>query len=127
VVVEGEVVLDAGAQFGDGHERVSVEVLVLEDRPEALGARVVVATAGRTHRANDLELGAQPLGRVVTALTAAVRVKDRAGDGGRYRFRCVPQAMASFNSPDLDINVIAKQDLVMALREMKALRHLLFA
>jgi hypothetical protein len=40
------VVGNAGAKFVHGGEDVSVEVLVLEDRPEALGAGVVVALTG---------------------------------------------------------------------------------
>jgi hypothetical protein len=68
VIVKGEVVDNAGAKFVHGGEDVSVEVLVLEDRPEALGAGVVVTTARRTHRANDLELGAEFCGLVVAEL-----------------------------------------------------------
>ena len=46
VVVEVDVAGDPGTQFGHVGEHVSVEVLVLEDRPEALGTGVVVARAG---------------------------------------------------------------------------------
>jgi hypothetical protein len=42
VVVEIDVVGNAGMKFFVGGEGVTVEVLVLEDRPEALGAGVVV-------------------------------------------------------------------------------------
>jgi len=59
---------------------MSVEVLVLDDRPEALGTRVVVARIGRAHRAADPERGAQLLGLAVAELTAVVGLKDRIGD-----------------------------------------------
>src|ERR1700744_2714948 len=53
VVVEGDVAGDPGSEFVDGGEGVPVEVLVFEDRPEALGAGVVVAAAGGAHGADQ--------------------------------------------------------------------------
>jgi hypothetical protein len=46
VVVEVDVAGDAGSEFVDGGEGMPVEVLVLEDRPEALGAGVVETLTG---------------------------------------------------------------------------------
>ena len=85
MVVEGEVVGNTGTQFVHGGKDVSVEVLVLKDRPEALVAGVVVTAARRAHRAGDVELRAQRLGLVVAELTAAVGVKDRAADVRKAR------------------------------------------
>jgi len=80
VVVEGEVVGNIGTQFVHGGKDVSVQVLVLKDRPEALGAGVVVAVARRAHRAGGVERRAQRLGLVVAEFSAAVGVIGRAGD-----------------------------------------------
>ena len=49
MVVEVHVVSDAGTKILHGHEGVTIEVLVLEDRPEALGAGVVVTRTRLTH------------------------------------------------------------------------------
>jgi hypothetical protein len=46
VIVEVDVASDAGTQFVHSGEHVTVEVLVLEDRPEALGTGVVVTLTG---------------------------------------------------------------------------------
>jgi hypothetical protein len=53
VIVEGDVVGDAGSELVDGGEGVPVEVLVLEDRPEALGTGVVETTPGGSHGPNQ--------------------------------------------------------------------------
>jgi hypothetical protein len=42
MVVEVDIGSDPGLEFGEVGEAVAVEVLVLEDGPEALGAGVVV-------------------------------------------------------------------------------------
>jgi hypothetical protein len=52
VVVEVDVVGNPGPEFVDGGENVPVEVLVLEDGPEALSARMVEAPGG-PHGANQ--------------------------------------------------------------------------
>ena len=80
MVVEVDVVGDASANFVHGSEDVSVEVLVLEDRPEALGAGVVVTTTRGAHGPNDLDRRAEFGGLAVAELAAAVGVKDRASD-----------------------------------------------
>lgn len=85
MVVEVDVVLDSGAQFVHGDEDVTVEVLVLEVRPERFGAGMVVATSRRTHRASDLERGAQCLDLVVAGLAAAFGVKDCASNVRKAR------------------------------------------
>jgi hypothetical protein len=46
VVVEVDVAGDPGSELVDGGEGVPVKVLVLEDRPEALGAGMVVTLTG---------------------------------------------------------------------------------
>ena len=46
MVVEVDVAGDPGSELVDGGEGVPVEVLVFEDRPETLGAGVVVALTG---------------------------------------------------------------------------------
>jgi hypothetical protein len=46
VVVEVDVAGDPGSEFVEGGEGVPVEVLVFEDRPEALGTGMVVALTG---------------------------------------------------------------------------------
>lgn len=56
VVVEADVVADAGPEFLQGNEGVTVDVLVFEDRPETLSASVVVTLTGLSHRVQDLEL-----------------------------------------------------------------------
>jgi len=55
VVVEVDVAGDPGSEFIDGGEGVPVEVLVFEDRPKALGAGMVIATARRPHGANQTD------------------------------------------------------------------------
>lgn len=68
IVIE-YVTPDTGTQFLNVGEHVTVEVLVLEDRPERLDTRVVVATFGTTHGANHLEIRAQGDVVVVSELT----------------------------------------------------------
>ena len=46
MVVEVDVAGDPGSEFVDGGEGVPVKVFVFEDRPEALGAGMVVALTG---------------------------------------------------------------------------------
>jgi hypothetical protein len=46
VVVEVDVAGGPGSEFVDGGEGVPVKVFVFEDRPEALGAGMVVALTG---------------------------------------------------------------------------------
>jgi hypothetical protein len=46
VVVGVDVAGDPGTELVDGGEGVLVELLVLEDRPEALGAGVVITSTG---------------------------------------------------------------------------------
>jgi hypothetical protein len=46
VVVEGDVAGYSGAELVDGGKGVPVEVLVFEDRPEALGTGVIEALTG---------------------------------------------------------------------------------
>ena len=79
MVVEVHVVSDAGAKFFERREGVTVEVLVLEDRPEALGTGVVVTRTGLTHRSEDVELLTERDDLGVVELTAAIRVEDHAG------------------------------------------------
>jgi hypothetical protein len=78
VVVEVDVVVDAVAQLVHGGEGVPVEVLVLEDRPEALRTGVVVATAGGPHGTDDAESGAELLDLVVAELAPAIGMEDGA-------------------------------------------------
>ncbi len=59
MIVIKYVTPDTCTQFLNIGEHVTVEVLVLEDRPERLDTRVVVATFGTTHGANYLEIRAQ--------------------------------------------------------------------
>jgi hypothetical protein len=49
VIEDLDVAGDAGAKFAHVGKDVAVDVLVLEDRPEALGAGLVLARAGLTH------------------------------------------------------------------------------
>jgi len=75
VVIEVDVVSDAGSQFVERDEGVAVEILVLEDRPEALGAGVVVARTRLTHRPEDLEPLTERDDLGVVELRSSVRVK----------------------------------------------------
>ena len=59
VVVEVDVFGDPGSEFVDGGEGVAVEVFVFEDRPEALGAGMVVAAAGGPHGTDQVEVVAE--------------------------------------------------------------------
>jgi hypothetical protein len=103
VVVEVDVALDADAQLLHVGEDMSVEVLVFEDRPEALGTGVVVARAGRPYGANDLQLLAE-LHHPVIGLTAAIGVKDRAG----ARERSCPSGVAQGLKDDLTTHVVGQ-------------------
>ena len=60
-----------------------------QDLSEALGAGVVVATAGPAHGADDLDLCAQRLHLAVAELTAAVGVKDGASARAKSRHQRV--------------------------------------
>ena len=78
MIVELDVTGDAGAQLIHSGEHVTIEVLVLEDRPETFGAGVVEARAGCPHRAHDAELLTERRDPTVTELCAAVGVEFRA-------------------------------------------------
>ena len=75
MIVKVDVTFDASAQFLHVGKHVTVEVLVLEDGPERFDARVVEATAGATHGANDAELVTKGHDIVIGELTTAVAVK----------------------------------------------------
>ena len=59
MVVEVDVSGDPCPELVDGGEGVPVEVLVFEDRPEALGTGVVEATARRSHGADQSDVLAE--------------------------------------------------------------------
>lgn len=58
-VGEADVVSDAGPQFFDGGNPVPVEVLLVEERPDALRAGMVEVTARCSHGSNRSDLLAE--------------------------------------------------------------------
>ena len=74
MVVEVDVGGDTGSEFIDGGEGVPVKVFVLEDGPEALCAGVVVAPAGGSHGADQIDVIAESNDLAVAELAAPVGV-----------------------------------------------------
>ena len=71
MVIEVDIVVGSSPQFIYGCEDVSVEELVLEDRPKTFSAGVFEARTGLAHGASDFELGAQLLDLMATDLATA--------------------------------------------------------